>query len=130
MSSAPKPRPKYYDLSPAHLPTPGLVSIFHRVSGLLLFFPILPAMLYVLQGALGTEEVFGGLRDFHEQVVDLVGDGQQARNFEDFAHFFGGDEEGVGHGANGQEYGKWWEIGKTAGFKTWGSVQPERRLGR
>ena len=49
-------RPKYYDLSLAHLPPPGLVSIFHRVSGALLFFPILPALLYVLQAALGSEE--------------------------------------------------------------------------
>jgi len=51
-------RPKYYDLSLAHLPPPGLVSIFHRVSGALLFFPILPLLLLLLQGALGSEEGF------------------------------------------------------------------------
>jgi succinate dehydrogenase / fumarate reductase cytochrome b subunit len=51
-------RPKYYDLSLAHLPPPGLVSIFHRVSGALLFFPILPLMLSVLEGALGSQEGF------------------------------------------------------------------------
>ena len=51
-------RPKYYDLSLAHLPPPGLVSIFHRVSGALLFFPILPLMLLVLEGALGSPEGF------------------------------------------------------------------------
>ena len=45
MSASPKPRPKYYDLNLAHLPPPGLVSIFHRVSGALLFFPILPVAL-------------------------------------------------------------------------------------
>ena len=56
MSSAPKQRPKYYDLSLAHLPPPGLVSIFHRISGLLLFFPVLPLLLYMMQGLLGTEE--------------------------------------------------------------------------
>jgi succinate dehydrogenase / fumarate reductase cytochrome b subunit len=56
MSSAPKPRPKYYDLNLAHLPPPGLVSIFHRVSGLLLFFPLLPASLWLLQASLGSEE--------------------------------------------------------------------------
>ena len=38
MSAAPKTRPKYYDLNLAHLPPPGLVSIFHRISGALLFF--------------------------------------------------------------------------------------------
>jgi len=51
-------RPKYYDLSLAHLPPPGLVSIFHRISGALLFFPILPLMLSVLEGALGSQEGF------------------------------------------------------------------------
>ena len=62
MSTAPTPRPgqparpKYYDLSLAHLPPPGLVSIFHRVSGLLLFFPVLPLLLYALQVTLGSEE--------------------------------------------------------------------------
>lgn len=56
MSSAPRPRPKYYDLSPAHLPPPGLVSIFHRVSGLLLFFPVLPLLLSLMEGVLGTEQ--------------------------------------------------------------------------
>jgi succinate dehydrogenase / fumarate reductase cytochrome b subunit len=64
MSTAPKPRPKYYDLSPVHLPTPGLVSIFHRVSGLLLFFPVLPLLLYLLQSTLGSEEGYASARDF------------------------------------------------------------------
>jgi succinate dehydrogenase / fumarate reductase cytochrome b subunit len=64
MSAAPKPRPKYYDLSLAHLPPPGLVSIFHRVSGILLFFPIVPALLWMLQGVLGSEEDFARWHDF------------------------------------------------------------------
>jgi succinate dehydrogenase / fumarate reductase cytochrome b subunit len=73
MSSAPTPRhgqpprPKYYDLSLAHLPPPGLVSIFHRISGLLLFFPILPLLLYVLQATLGSEE---GYARWHDLVAD------------------------------------------------------------
>ena len=58
MSATPKPRPKYYDLNLAHLPPPGLVSILHRISGLLLFFPILPLLLYVMQTALGSEQGF------------------------------------------------------------------------
>ena len=57
-------RPKYYDLSLANLPPPGLVSILHRVSGALLFFPILPALLYVLQAALGSEESYAQCREF------------------------------------------------------------------
>jgi succinate dehydrogenase / fumarate reductase cytochrome b subunit len=64
MSSAPRPRPKYYDLSLAHLPPPGLVSILHRISGLLLFFPILPLMLYMLQAALGNEEGYAQVHGF------------------------------------------------------------------
>jgi succinate dehydrogenase / fumarate reductase cytochrome b subunit len=58
MSSAPKSRPKYYDLNLAHLPPPGLVSILHRISGALLFFPILPALLYLLQASLSSEESY------------------------------------------------------------------------
>lgn len=73
MSSAPKPRPKYYDLNLAHLPPPGLVSIFHRISGLLLFFPILPGLLYLLQGVLGTPESYESWRElFARPAVKLV----------------------------------------------------------
>ena len=64
MSAAPRIRPKYYDLNLAHLPPPGLVSILHRVSGALLFFPILPALLYVLQVTLGSEQGFASWQDF------------------------------------------------------------------
>lgn len=62
MSSAPKPRPKYYDLNLAHLPPPGIVSILHRISGILLFFPILPILLYVLDTSLVSEQDFGRWR--------------------------------------------------------------------
>ncbi|MGE0357246.1 MAG: succinate dehydrogenase, cytochrome b556 subunit [Burkholderiales bacterium] len=55
MTTAPKQRPKYYDLNLAHLPVPGLVSIFHRISGALLFFPVIPALLYLMQATLGSE---------------------------------------------------------------------------
>ena len=66
-------RPKYYDLNLAHLPPPGIVSILHRVSGALLFFPILPALLYVLQATLGGEEGYAHWRQFFAMpVVKLV----------------------------------------------------------
>ena len=64
MSSAPKQRPKYYDLNLAHLPPPGLVSIFHRVSGLALFFPILPATLFLLDEVLGSRQGYDDWREF------------------------------------------------------------------
>ncbi|HYC36543.1 MAG TPA: succinate dehydrogenase, cytochrome b556 subunit [Usitatibacter sp.] len=76
MSSAPKPRPKYYDLSLAHLPPPGLVSILHRISGLLLFFPILPALLYLMDAILGSQQGYAHWRDFFSRPlvkVALVG---------------------------------------------------------
>jgi succinate dehydrogenase / fumarate reductase cytochrome b subunit len=55
MTAVPKPRPKYYDLNLAHLPAPGLVSIFHRISGALLFLPVIPLLLYLMQATLGSE---------------------------------------------------------------------------
>jgi succinate dehydrogenase / fumarate reductase cytochrome b subunit len=47
-------RPKYYDLNLAHLPLPGLLSIFHRISGVLLFFPLIPVGLILLKECLGS----------------------------------------------------------------------------
>ena len=55
MTTAPKQRPKFYDLNLAHLPAAGLVSIFHRISGALLFLPVIPALLYLMQVTLGSE---------------------------------------------------------------------------
>ena len=69
MSSAPKPRPKYYDLSLAHLPPPGLVSIFHRISGILLFFPLLPALLYLMDSVLGSQQGYAQWREFFSRPL-------------------------------------------------------------
>ncbi len=55
MKPATQQRPKYYDLNLAHLPAPGLASIFHRISGALLFLPVIPALLYLMQATLGSE---------------------------------------------------------------------------
>lgn len=68
MSSAPKQRPKYYDLSLAHLPPPGLVSIFHRISGLALFFPVLPALLWIMDSATGSEQGYAQWREFFSRT--------------------------------------------------------------
>jgi succinate dehydrogenase / fumarate reductase cytochrome b subunit len=79
MSSAPTPRPaqsrrpKYYDLNLAHLPPPALVSIFHRVSGAFLFFPVLPTLLYLLQATLSSDDAFTRwLELFDRPLVKLV----------------------------------------------------------
>src|SRR5258706_13750523 len=69
MSAAQKPRPKYYALTLAHLPPPGLVSIIHRVTGALLFFPILPILLYALHVTLGSEEGFTRWQEFFSRPV-------------------------------------------------------------
>ena len=66
-------RPKYFDLSLARLPPPGLVSILHRVSGLALFFPILPALLFMLEASLESEAGFADARGFLARpLVKLV----------------------------------------------------------
>lgn len=61
MTSAHRPRPKYYDLNLLHLPAAGLLSIFHRISGALLFLAI-PVLLYVLQTALSSEAGFAAVK--------------------------------------------------------------------
>ena len=73
MSAASTPRPKqyrpYYDLNLAHLPPPGLVSIFHRISGALLFFPILPTLLCFMYLALGSEAGFTRVHEWFAQPL-------------------------------------------------------------
>jgi len=66
-------RPVSYDLNLAHLPPPGIVSILHRVSGLALFFPILPALIYLLGATLASEEGYREWRSFFsEPAVKFV----------------------------------------------------------
>ena len=52
-----KNRPKHLALSQIRLPLPGLVSILHRISGLLLFLA-LPLLLWALQYSLRSIETF------------------------------------------------------------------------
>ena len=61
-ASAKKIRPKYLNL-PAllfeiRLPVPGWVSILHRISGALLFFPFACWLLYLLDASLSSEQGF------------------------------------------------------------------------
>ena len=62
-------RPLWYNLSPLNLPLPGLVSIFHRISGLLLFLaiPFLPGLVATYGGFLVNTE--GQVLDWDEQVI-------------------------------------------------------------
>ena len=59
----PKKRgPKYLDLLRIRQPLPAIVSILHRISGVLLFFPGIPLMLYALQTALHSPESLSHLQ--------------------------------------------------------------------
>ena len=66
-------RPKYYDLNLLHLPMPGLVSIFQRITGVVMFLFLIPAVLYVLQCTLGSEIGFNNWKSiFSQPIVKLI----------------------------------------------------------
>lgn len=56
-----KQRPKHLALHQIKLPLPGIVSILHRISGLLLFFT-LPLLLLMLQYSLRSIETYTQLQ--------------------------------------------------------------------
>jgi succinate dehydrogenase / fumarate reductase cytochrome b subunit len=56
-----KKRPVWYNLSPLNLPAPGLVSIFHRISGALLFLGLV-GLLYLLELSLASDAGFARAR--------------------------------------------------------------------
>ena len=67
-TAAKKIRPKYLSL-PAllfeiRLPIPGRVSILHRISGALLFFPFAAWLLYLLDTSLGSAAGFEHVRGY------------------------------------------------------------------
>ena len=69
----PAARPKYVDINLLHLPVPGLVSIFHRVTGIVMFLFLIPALLYVLQCTVGSETGFNRWKSlFSEPLVKFV----------------------------------------------------------
>lgn len=71
--TAPKQRPKYYDLNLLHLPAPGLVSIFHRISGVALFLVGIPLGLVVLGDTLASEAAWRSWRSlFSHPLAKLV----------------------------------------------------------
>ncbi|SFU61312.1 succinate dehydrogenase subunit C [Nitrosomonas eutropha] len=55
-------RPKYLNLFKIREPLPAIVSILHRISGVLLFFPGIPLFLYGLQMMLESPESFARLQ--------------------------------------------------------------------
>jgi len=71
-AAAKKLRPKYLSL-PAilfqiRLPLPGWVSILHRISGALLFFPFAAWLLYMLDASLASEQGFARVKEHYLQL--------------------------------------------------------------
>jgi len=64
-------RPLWFNLSPLNLPVPGLVSIFHRVSGALLFLGLV-AFLYLLELSLASESGYARAGDLLGSPVAKV----------------------------------------------------------
>lgn len=65
-------RPKHLALSQIRLPLPGLVSILHRVSGMLLFL-VLPLLLWALQYSLRSIETYTQLAGvLHHSISKLA----------------------------------------------------------
>src|ERR1044071_2073182 len=50
------------------LPLPGWISILHRISGLLLFFPLAAWLLYLLDASLASEQGFERVRGHYLQL--------------------------------------------------------------
>ena len=60
----PEKRPRYLDLLKIRQPLPAVISILHRISGALLFFPGIPLVLCGLDMALGSPEGYARFQSF------------------------------------------------------------------
>jgi succinate dehydrogenase / fumarate reductase cytochrome b subunit len=68
-----KKRPKYLNLLEIRQPLPAVVSILHRVSGLLLFFPGIPLLLSGLQGMLDSPQEYARLQSLLAHPILKIG---------------------------------------------------------
>jgi len=59
-----KPRPVYLNLLAIRQPVPAIASVLHRISGALLFFFGIPALLWGVQSALASPEAYASFRGF------------------------------------------------------------------
>lgn len=70
---AARDRPVYLDLPRIRLPVPGIVSILHRISGVLLFLVGIPLLLAGVAMSLASPESFAQLRgSFAHPLAKLV----------------------------------------------------------
>src|SRR5499427_5383659 len=58
-----KRRPLWFNLSPLNLPVPGLLSIFHRISGFVLFVGLI-GFLYLLDLSLASESGYAKAAEY------------------------------------------------------------------
>lgn len=66
-------RPKHLNLFKIRQPLPAVVSILHRISGALLFFPGIPLVLYSLQMLLQSPQDFEALQNcLRDPVIKVV----------------------------------------------------------
>jgi succinate dehydrogenase / fumarate reductase cytochrome b subunit len=66
-------RPKHLNLFKIRQPLPAVVSILHRISGALLFFPGIPLILYSLQMMLQSQQGFEALQDcLRDPVIKMA----------------------------------------------------------
>ncbi len=72
-----KTRPKYLNLSALlfeiRLPVPAWVSILHRISGALLFFPFVAWLLYLLDASLASEAGFEHVKSYLSMPLAKLG---------------------------------------------------------
>ena len=65
--------PKYLNLFKIRQPLPAIVSILHRISGILLFFPGIPLLLYSLQMLLQSQQSYEALKNYwHYPITKLI----------------------------------------------------------
>lgn len=66
-------RPKHLNLFKISQPLPAVVSILHRISGVLLFFPGIPLLLCGMQMLLQSQQSFEVLQDYlRNPVIKLM----------------------------------------------------------
>ena len=68
-----KNHPKYLNLLQIKQPMPAVVSFLHRVSGALLFFPGIPALLFTLEMALSSPEKYAQLQSIFSSPSVKIG---------------------------------------------------------
>jgi succinate dehydrogenase / fumarate reductase, cytochrome b subunit len=68
-----KNQPKYLNLLQIKQPTPAVVSLLHRISGALLYFPGIPALLWGLQMALSSPEKYAQLQSILTSPLAKIG---------------------------------------------------------